>query len=160
MPGGLSERTLLDHVAVLVDVAVLVAVEGGGFDFGDNFDVCGYGDAERADFEAVEAEERGVVVDEVECVAEVGGHGAGEGEEDFGCDGRDDVLVSVVVGDVGETNLQGAGEEVPAFGHLGGRRRVQWSIWMCRRSEAAVHEAPATINTHSVPVVIRPLVCV
>lgn len=56
----------------------------------------------------------------VEFLPEVGGHGAGEGEEDIMRDWGDNVLLHGVGGDMGVAEFEGAGEEVEWFGDGGG----------------------------------------
>jgi hypothetical protein len=51
-------------------------------------------------------------------------------------------------------DLRRPGEEVPVLSNLRASTAVEATLWMCRASQCAVHDAPLSINNDSVPPVI------
>ena len=155
VPLGLGEGALPHHVAALEAVAVGVAREGAGLDLGGDLDVGGHVEPDVHHLEVLDARQRGVVGGHGEAVLEVRRAGAGEVEQGLVGDGRADVLLAVVLGDVGPAELEGPGQEPPGLGGGVGGARVEAPARVRRARQAAVHHAPRVVDEHRVPPVVR-----
>ena len=108
-PFCLGERTCGCTVAAFEEVAVSVAGVGAGDHFRVAFDFRRHGELNVDEFEVFDADEAGVVVDELDAVFEVRWTCAGEGEEGiWGCWGTY-VLLSKVRWHMGVANFHWPG---------------------------------------------------
>ena len=117
-PFGLCESADGDGVAAFEDVAVDVARVGADFDFGEDFDVGWGGELDVGELEVFQAAEAGVVVDHLDSNLEVWWADARQREEDFGCNGRTDVLLFRDRRNMRVAHLHWPCQEPARLGHL------------------------------------------
>ena len=154
-PFCLCKCWLADDLARLEEVTVSVACERTTFSLGNYFDIFGNIELEVCHLKILQVKTAGVVIAELDVVAEVRRARDWQMHKSLMIHGRNNMLLLGKKWYVSVADLCGPGKEVPVLGNLGAGTAVQATLGVRWTSQRTIHDTPLAINYDSVPPMVR-----